>query len=72
MNIYDWDYGVIEDKYEFMGRSIIFFSDILKDDRNGISFNDEIKYPVWYPIKRRMDDVYDPSNGIQPAILCSF
>jgi hypothetical protein len=69
LNIYDYDKGIITDTYEFIGRSIIFLTDI---DKNSISYDDTIKYPTWNPIKRRMDDTYDAENGISPAVLCSF
>jgi len=70
LNIFDWDKGMIEDTYDFIGRSIIFLSDIEKS--NSLSYDDTIKYPTWHAIKRRMDDVYDEENGISPAVLCSF
>jgi hypothetical protein len=57
LNIFDWDKGIIEDTYDFIGRSIIFLSDVAK--ANSLSNNDEIKYPTWHAIKRRMDDAYD-------------
>jgi len=61
---------MIEDTYDFIGRSIIFLSDIVKS--NSLSYDETIKYPTWQAIKRRMDDVYDEENGISPAVLCSF
>lgn len=72
LNIFDHDDGMIDSTDDLIGRAIINLLEAANTDdgMNHISFDDEIPYPAWYPVKRHYDDEYDLETGA--SILVSI
>lgn len=72
LNIYDHDDGMIDSTDDLIGRAVInlWEASNTEDGQQHISYDDEIPYPAWYPVKRHFDDEYDIETGA--SILVSI
>lgn len=68
LNVMDTDEGIISNDDDFIGRAVIFLKAI--EEQGNLSRDDRIPYPVWHPIKRNYDDLFDDEHGA--AVLVSF
>ena len=58
---------------DLIGRAVINLSDVAHSNDDSVrhlSFDDEIPYPAWYPVKKNYDDEYDLETGA--SILVSL
>lgn len=58
LNIYDFDDGLLDATDDLIGRAVISLADVPE-----LSFDDEIPYPAWYPVKAHYDDEYHHETG---------
>jgi hypothetical protein len=72
--VYDHDDDVLDSTDDLIGRAVINLSEAAHSAEDSevqhISFNDEIPYPAWYPVKKNYDDQYDLETGA--SILVSI
>lgn len=61
LNVFDYDDGIVDSKDDLIGRAVISLPEAasMDDGIKHISFDDEIPYPAWYPIKKHYDDDVD-------------
>jgi hypothetical protein len=65
LNFFDTDIGWLDSDDDYMGRSVIYFRDIID-----LSEDDRIPKPEWYPVKFKLDDPWEIETGA--ALLASF
>ena len=71
LSVFDYDDGVFDSTDDLIGRAVIHLRDVeASAGVKHLSFNDEIPYPAWHPVKRHYDDEFEEETGA--AILVSI